>query len=92
MQIKQTSRFKKDYKKIVRQGHDISRLRTVLNLLFDQKVLDARYHNHRLIDTNEFDDCFELHIGPDWLLIYKYSKDHDVLYLVRTGSHSDLYE
>jgi mRNA interferase YafQ len=31
----------------------------------------------------------ECHIAPDWLLIYKI--ENDELFLVRTGSHSDLF-
>ena len=91
MQIRKTSAFKKDYKKIVKQGYDISRLQIVLNLLYERKALEIRYHNHKLMDSKDFAGCFELHIGPDWLLICKYAGNDDILYLVRTGSHSDLY-
>ncbi|WP_425597283.1 type II toxin-antitoxin system mRNA interferase toxin, RelE/StbE family [Veillonella atypica] len=33
----------------------------------------------------------ELHIEPDWLLIYAIKDDILVLSLTRTGSHSDLF-
>ena len=33
----------------------------------------------------------ECHVNPDWLLIYKKVKDELTLYLVRTGTHSDLF-
>ena len=92
MQIRKTTGFKKDYKKIVKQGYDISRLQIVLNLLYERKPLEIKYYNHKLINSKDFENCFELHIGPDWLLIYKYSDSYDILYLVRTGSHSDLYK
>ena len=37
-------------------------------------------------DWKHHRDC---HIEPDWLLIYKI--DGDDLYLVRTGTHSDIF-
>ena len=40
----------------------------------------------------DFKNCRELHIEPDWLLVHKYSNDNLILYLVRTGSHSDLFK
>ena len=33
----------------------------------------------------------ECHILPDWLLVYKYIEDELILYLTRTGTHSDLF-
>ena len=33
----------------------------------------------------------ECHIQPDWLLIYQIDGDHLLLFLSRTGTHSDLF-
>jgi len=33
----------------------------------------------------------ECHINPDWLLMYEQDDNDLYLYLVRTGSHSDLF-
>ena len=41
--------------------------------------------------SKDYKNCRELHIEPDWLLIYKYEENDLILYLVRTGSHSDLF-
>ena len=30
-------------------------------------------------------------LEPDWLLIYEYDGDELILYLCRTGTHSDLF-
>ncbi|MBB5074397.1 addiction module RelE/StbE family toxin [Bartonella callosciuri] len=35
-------------------------------------------------------NCHDNHIEPDWLLIYRI--EGDKLHLVRTGTHSDLFE
>ena len=34
--------------------------------------------------------CRECHISPDWLLIYQVDNDALKLYLLRTGTHSDV--
>ena len=33
----------------------------------------------------------KIHITPDWLLIYEIYDRELILYLTRTGSHSDLF-
>ena len=38
-----------------------------------------------------FASCRECHITPDWLLIYEISNEELILYLTRTGTHSDLF-
>jgi mRNA interferase YafQ len=46
-----------------------------------------KHRDHQL--KGVFRDCRECHIEPDWLLIYRI--EGDVLQLVRTGTHSDLF-
>ena len=36
-------------------------------------------------------DFRECHIKPDWLLIYRIDNEDLLLFLFRTGSHSDLF-
>lgn len=70
-----------------RRGKDMAKLRELLVLLAAGTPLPARYKDHSLGgEWQHFRDC---HIEPDWLLIYKI--DGDDLYLVRTGTHSDLF-
>ena len=59
---------------------------------FNKQELDEKYKNHRLINDKTYYDCYECHIKPDWLLIYKYIDNDLVLLLFATGSHSDLFE
>lgn len=89
--IKKTSQFKQDFKLCVKRGLDINEFTTVLTLLANGSPLPERYKDHPLQPSKDFKNCRELHIGPDWLLVYKYSNDNLILYLVRTGSHSDLF-
>lgn len=64
-------------------------LSEVLNILASGKQLPAKYKDHNLIGN--FKGCRECHITLDWLLIYEISNDELVLYLTRTGTHSDLF-
>ena len=66
-----SSDFKKNYKKIKKQGKDISKLKSVIDKLANEEVLEVCFKNHKLKDDRNYKDCYECHIEPDWLLIYK---------------------
>lgn len=79
--------FKKDIKRLQKRGKDIDKLKDVIDKLLDQQELSVKYKDHALIGNwKGYRDC---HIEPDWLLIYKITETN--LFLVRTGSHSDLF-
>jgi mRNA interferase YafQ len=56
-------------------------------LLAEGSALPLRYKDHPL--TGEWKHHRDCHLEPDWLLIYKIHGDD--VYLVRTGTHSDLF-
>ena len=87
--IKYQTAFKKDYKRVVRRGYDVRLLEKVIELLAEQKPLPKEYHDHNL--TGNYAGCRECHITPDWLLIYEVKETELILYLTRTGTHSDLF-
>ena len=87
--IKYETSFKKDFKRIVRRGYDIRLLEKVIEMLANGQVLPEKYRDHSL--AGEFADFRECHITPDWLLIYRINDDELILYLTRTGTHSDLF-
>ena len=89
--IKFTSDFKKDYKRIIKQGKDISRLKYIVTELANGNNLNPKYKNHMLTNSKYYKNCGECHITPDWLLVYKYSNNELILLLVATGSHSELF-
>ena len=89
--IKGLSKFKKQLKKIIKQGKDINKLKEVLIVLANGEILNPKYKDHALIDNKYFKNCRECHIEPDWLLIYKYNHDELILFMIETGSHSDLF-
>ncbi len=84
-----SKQFEKDFKLAKKRGLDLTRLETVVNLLASGKVLLKRYRDHSL--SGDYRDFRECHIQPDWLLIYRIEKDELMLFLFRTGSHSDLF-
>jgi mRNA interferase YafQ len=85
--IRQSTQFKRDVKRLQRQGLDLSRLQAVVTTLVAQQSLDKKYRDHLL--SGDWKGCRECHIQPDWLLIYRVEDNE--LQLVRTGSHADLF-
>ncbi len=85
-----TNSFRRDYKLISKRGYKTELLQEVVTMLANGEALPERYRDHML--TGEYDGCRECHIRPDWLLIYQIKNDELILYLTRTGSHSDLFD
>ena len=72
-----------------RRGYDISLLTEIIRKLSEGKVLPEKNKDHSL--SGDYIGCRECHITPDWLLIYEIYDRELILYLTRTGSHSDLF-
>ena len=87
--IKYQSAFKKDYKRIKKRGYDTRLLEKVVGLLAEGQPLPPEYRDHVLI--GDYSGCRECHITPDWLLVYEVVERDLLLYLMRTGTHSDLF-
>ncbi len=87
--IKYQTAFKRDYKRIKKRGYDLRLLEDVIALLAEGQELPASYRDHAL--TGDYSGCRECHIAPDWLLVYEVLQDELLLYLTRTGTHSDLF-
>ncbi len=85
-----SNQFKKDLKTAVKRGYDIGLLETVVNTLAAQKPLPEKHRDHAL--TGDYIGFRECHILPDWLLIYRIDGDDLILFLSRTGTHSDLFK
>ena len=64
------------------------KLCTVVELLLSGESLPSRYRPHRL--SGNWSHYWECHIEPDWLLVW--NRGEDELILVRTGTHSDLFD
>jgi len=82
-----TGQFKRDFKKSEARGLDMAKLEKAMDLLLAAVPLPERYKDHPL--RHNWKGFRELHIEPDWLLIYKIIGD--VVLFSRTGTHSDLF-
>ncbi len=84
-----TGRFQKDLKRAERRGLKLSLLSDVIKILASGETLPPKYKDHPL--TGNYEGCRECHIQPDWLLMYEIVETDIILYLTRTGTHSDLF-
>lgn len=87
--IKYQTIFKKDYKRIKKRGYEIRLLEEVIGILAEGKALPEKYKDHELI--GDYKGCRECHVLPDWLLVYEVIDKELLLYLMRTGTHSDIF-
>ena len=87
-QIYRTTQFKKDVKRLEKQGKDFAIFKEILTQLAQGFPLAEKYRDHKL--SGEFTGKRECHLEPDWLLIYESGKDEMIL--VRMGSHAELFE
>ena len=88
--IVSSNKFNRQLRREAKRGKDIKKISYVINSLAQGLELEPRYCDHMLKDDKTFNKCRECHIEPDWLLVYKCVDN--TLYLVATGSHSDLFE
>ena len=90
LKLRKTSLFKKQYKKMMSSGqYEEEDFVEVVKKLVNQEPLDETYNDHLLVGQKR--PVRELHINPDWLLIYLIDDKEVILTVVQTGTHSDLF-
>ena len=89
LDIQYSTKFKRDYKTIIKRGYNPKLLETVLKMLCNEQSLPTKYKDHSL--SGDYQGHRECHITPDWLLVYSIDNGINLITLVRTGSHSDLF-
>lgn len=87
--VKPTTRFQRDLRRAQKRGYDISLLTAIIKKLAAGERLPEKNKDHELFGT--FAGCRECHVASDWLLIYEIDGNDLILYLTRTGTHSDLF-
>ncbi len=87
LELRTTTSFEKDLRRVHRQGKNLDKLETIVNLLQAQEPLPARCRSHPL--RGNWAGHWDCHVAPDWILLYKVTDQ--ALILVRTGSHADLF-
>ena len=88
-ELKTTSAFRKDLKKLSKRGANLNKLDFVLTKLLNGEVLEEKFKDHAL--KGNYIGFRECHIEPDFLLIYCIDNNKLILTAVRAGSHSDLF-
>lgn len=89
MRVTRSSKFKKDYKLAKRQQKNLPLLKGVIEKLVKKQKLTEKFRDHKL--SGSLKEYRELHLEPDWLLIYRINDNEEELKLARLGSHSELY-
>ena len=82
-----TGQFKRDVKLAEKRGKNMGKLRDVIGLLPAGQALPRELGDHPL--KGEWKPRRDLHIEPDWVLIY--CVEGEVVRFERTGTHADLF-
>lgn len=64
----------------------MQKLRDVVLTISNGEPLAEKHRNHYLENRK----CWDCHIEPDWVLLYRIHDDVLILELLETGTHSDL--
>lgn len=89
LEVVLSNQFKKDLKLASKRGYKLELLEKTVDKIANNIKLEGKYRDHAL--TGNYIGFRECHIQPDWLLVYRIENDELILFLSRTGSHSDLF-
>ena len=87
--IEYSNTYKRSYKRAQKRGLPMNELNSAVFTLAEGRKLAAKYRDHAL--TGQYKGCRECHILPNWLLIYRIQEHLEILNLIDTGSHADLF-
>jgi mRNA interferase YafQ len=82
-----SSKFTKDYKILKKNHYNTERVKVVIELISNKKILPYKYKNHFL--KGEWKHYQECHIETDLLLIYRVENNNLILY--RIAKHDDVF-
>jgi len=89
LKVEYTTQFKRDLKLSKKRKNDLAPLQKIMKQIEYEEPLSQKLKDHAL--SNNWKGHRELHVEPDWLLIYKHIPKEKVVIFVRTGTHSDLF-
>lgn len=81
--------FEKDIKICTKRNLDLKKLFDVIEILRKDGSLPVKYKPHKL--KGQYSGCWECHIQPDWLLVWRQNDKELILLFTNTGTHSDLF-
>ena len=85
-----TNQFEKDWKRCVKRGYDMTKIKEAISLLVSNGSLPQTYKPHKLSGDRKGE--WECHIEPDWLLIWEQNDKELTLLMLNTGTHSDIFK
>jgi mRNA interferase YafQ len=91
-QIEASSKFLKDLKLLKKRSvKDLEILQSVITILAEKGHggLDKKFKPHKL--SGIYKGYWECHVKPDLLLIWEENERINLLELIRTGTHADLF-
>jgi len=86
--FKQTTQFKKDFKKYENNKKKLVSLVYVLSQLREKGMVEAKHNPHML--KGDYQGCMECHVENDFLLVW-IDEENQTIRLARLGSHSELF-
>lgn len=89
LEVVLSTRFKKDLKTASKRGYNLELLNNVVDKLASRQQLPEKNRDHEL--SGDYAGFRECHVAPDWLLVYRVVEEDLILYLMRTGTHSDIF-
>lgn len=87
LNIRMTSEFDNDFRQLTRSGKNVGSLWDIIDILANREPIPIEYRDHAL--KGRFRGIRDIHIEPDWLLLYRVTPTD--LVLIRTGTHTDLF-
>lgn len=84
---KRSIQFKKDWKRVTKQGHDMGEVRALMRSIAEGEPLDPKHKAHSLHGHSR--KIIECHVKPNLLLTYKQT-GKDIVF-ERLGSHPEIF-
>ena len=89
--VEYTKTFSKAWERYNKAGRrNMNDLVDVMALIFAAKELPAEYLDHELQGA-EWGGSRELHIGGDFLLVYRIAEKENLVTFINLGTHSELF-
>lgn len=88
-QLKPSTQFRKDYKKIANNPQKVAAFKQIANYLISDTPIPPVHRPHSL--KGKYKGYMECHIESDFLLIW-IDEQKGIVELVRLGSHSELFK
>ena len=84
-----SKRFQRDLRLSYKRGCNIPKLKMIIQRLASGEELPPRCRDHEL--SRRYKAFRECHIEPDWILVYRLERGKRMLYLLRHGTHDDIF-